>query len=217
MKSHIWGWWMIGERLDVLPDVLPHRPAINDLSATDCVTSPCTSCGITFSATNKILVDQESSRRLTVSRLLGGSPNIYIWNKRWNDKKDGMIKLKSYFFFPHQRLFYRKNFRIVFNSFQHSQFLLIKTFENIVRQSALYFSRNIRGNLLTVVMVMDGLWILSWKMGGLSVKKVENPCLRTDWINWAIGPDSQKHSEHEQKSKCTETWLQTEHMTDWGL
>ncbi len=27
---------MIGERLDVLPIVLPHRPAVNNLSITDC-------------------------------------------------------------------------------------------------------------------------------------------------------------------------------------
>ncbi len=32
---------MIGERLDVLPDVLYYqRLAVNDLSITDCVTSP---------------------------------------------------------------------------------------------------------------------------------------------------------------------------------
>ncbi len=32
---------MIGERLDVLPDVLYyHRLAVNDLLVTDCVTSP---------------------------------------------------------------------------------------------------------------------------------------------------------------------------------
>ncbi len=32
---------MIGECLDVLPDVLYyHRPAVNDLSIKDCVTSP---------------------------------------------------------------------------------------------------------------------------------------------------------------------------------
>ncbi len=60
---------MIGESLDVLPDVLYyHRPAVKDLRDFANV--------IFFSATNKILVDQASSGRLTISQLLGGSPSI---------------------------------------------------------------------------------------------------------------------------------------------
>ncbi len=71
MISHIWGRWRIGERLDVQPDV-PHKPAANDLSVTDCVTSPVDF----FLATNTIFVDQASSGWLTVSRLLGGSSRV---------------------------------------------------------------------------------------------------------------------------------------------
>ncbi len=57
--------------------VLPHRPAVNDLLVTDCVNSHF----VLFFATNTILVDQASSGRLTISRLLGDSPSklcVYI-------------------------------------------------------------------------------------------------------------------------------------------
>ncbi len=63
---------MIGECLDVLS----HRPAVNDLFVTDCVTL------IFFSETNTVLVDQASSHRLMVSQLLGISSTIqyYFFN-----------------------------------------------------------------------------------------------------------------------------------------
>ncbi len=43
--------------------VLPQRPVVNDLSVTDCMTSP-VEFFLFLSATNKSLVDQASSRRL---------------------------------------------------------------------------------------------------------------------------------------------------------
>ncbi len=59
-----------------MPDVLHyHRPAVNDLSVTDCVTSPVDFILLFFSA-SKMLVDRASSGRLTVSRLLGGLSDI---------------------------------------------------------------------------------------------------------------------------------------------
>ncbi len=51
---------MIGEHLDVLPDVQSHFANVDFL--------------VIFSATNTILVYQASSGRLMVSRLLVGSP-----------------------------------------------------------------------------------------------------------------------------------------------
>ncbi len=68
--------------------------AINDLSATICVTSPVDFFiyFYLFSATNKILVDQASGR-LTISRLLGGSPTKYIADMLTKYKP--IIRIKS--------------------------------------------------------------------------------------------------------------------------
>ncbi len=57
---------MIGERLDVLPDVLYlHRLAVNGVFVKDCMTSPVVF--FLFFAINTILVDQASSGQLMVS------------------------------------------------------------------------------------------------------------------------------------------------------
>ncbi len=59
---------MIGECLDVLPDILYyHRLVFNDICPSR------TACGFFFSAANKILVDQVSSGRQMISRVLGSS------------------------------------------------------------------------------------------------------------------------------------------------
>ncbi len=82
MISHIWGQWMIGERLDVHDVLYYHRLTICPSQAAWLHLWICF-----FSTTNKILVDQ------AVSRLLGGSAIIYssschskpfvflLWNK----------------------------------------------------------------------------------------------------------------------------------------
>ncbi len=72
MISHIWGQWTIGERLDVLPDVLYYH---KDQSFTICP-SRTAWLRLWIFSTNKSLVDQASSHRLTVSPLLGGSPSF---------------------------------------------------------------------------------------------------------------------------------------------
>lgn len=65
---------MIGERLDFLPDYNYHKDPPASHGRRDFATA----CGFFFSPTNIILVDFASSHPLTFSRLLRGSPSIYI-------------------------------------------------------------------------------------------------------------------------------------------
>ncbi len=78
MINHIWGRRIIGKHLDVLPNVLYYH---KDQPLTICPSRTAwLRLWISFSATNIILVYQASSRQLTISRLLGGSPNKDIQN-----------------------------------------------------------------------------------------------------------------------------------------